>query len=208
MAGTYLTSIGLISQLNDALKGPNLRGHDQPRIAVIGRSNVGKSSLINSLLHAKVAQISKIPGKTRLIHFYLWVEAKRIIADLPGYGFAKVSKDERNEWAKLIQAYLRADEGLDHLLLIVDSRHGPTELDLQALDFLKEFQIPMSLILSKSDLLKNQATRAARKKEVSLVLEKLGYHFVSDAYWVSIKSANEGMSRLTKSLRYRDNEKE
>src|SRR4051812_5723044 len=101
MSGEFILTIGDRSQLESGklIRGPFLKGRREPRIALVGRSNVGKSSLINSILEAKLARISTEPGKTRAIHCYLWNEAARILVDLPGYGYARVSKVERERWA-------------------------------------------------------------------------------------------------------------
>src|SRR4051812_39537425 len=87
----FLITLGDASQIPGMFTGMHLKGHNEPRIAMVGRSNVGKSTLINALLERKLAQTSNEPGKTRAIHFYRWPGAKKIIADLPGYGYARAS---------------------------------------------------------------------------------------------------------------------
>src|SRR3954453_20656807 len=113
MTAKFLLTLAAPSQFPDLFRGPSLKGHREPRIAMVGRSNVGKSSLINALLKAPLAQTSNKPGKTRAIHFYLWNEGGKIIADLPGYGFARVAKDERKKWEELIETYLQEDGNLE-----------------------------------------------------------------------------------------------
>src|SRR4051812_6041463 len=125
----FLVTLGDVSQVSNALTGPSLKGHREPRLAMVGRSNVGKSSLINKLLGAPLARISKQPGKTRCLHFYLWGEEKRILVDLPGYGYARVAKTERDRWSEFIGAYLESDVHLQGVMVLLDSRHGPTEQD-------------------------------------------------------------------------------
>lgn len=125
-----------------------------PEIAVAGRSNVGKSSLINKLLNRKsLARVSGVPGKTITINFYDIDGAIKLV-DLPGYGFAKVSQDEKKRWASLIEGYLN-DESRDLALVIslIDIRHDPTKDDLFLLDFLIEGGFPFLIVLTKRDKL-------------------------------------------------------
>jgi GTP-binding protein len=150
---------------------------------MVGRSNVGKSSLLNAMLGTKLAQVSGSPGKTRAIHFYYWREGKRIVADLPGYGFANASKTDKDQWARLIGAYLKTDINVERALVLLDARHGPTPKDIDAIDFLKG--IPLLFVFTKSDQLKNQKTRAQRHKEAALALQDLGYN-PKEAHWVSV----------------------
>ncbi|MFZ9594549.1 MAG: ribosome biogenesis GTP-binding protein YihA/YsxC [Bdellovibrionia bacterium] len=181
----FLVTLADIRQMEDLFTGRYLKGHGEPRVAMVGRSNVGKSSLINQLTGARLAQTSAQPGKTRAIHFYHWKEARRIIADLPGYGYAKASKEERQRWEGFIQAYLKREENLDRALVLLDARYGPTPIDLQAIDFLSSLGVALTFVFSKADTLKTQAERARRKKEVSATLEGFGVD-ASTAFWVSI----------------------
>ena len=184
MPGKHILTLGNEEQISDALKGVFLKGRRERRVAMVGRSNVGKSSLINALLGARLAQVSKEPGKTRLLHFYEWPETKRIIADLPGYGYARASAEDRNRWAGFIQAYIENDEGLERALVLVDSRHGPTELDIEAIRFLQGEGVPLHIVFSKWDTLKTQSERALRKKVgiEALAALRLAPH---QASWVS-----------------------
>ncbi|MEA3475501.1 MAG: ribosome biogenesis GTP-binding protein YihA/YsxC [Candidatus Cloacimonadota bacterium] len=132
-----------------------------PEIAFMGRSNVGKSSLINTLLNRKnLAQISKNPGKTRAINLfeveYINIKDKKdklIFADLPGYGYAKVSDKIRLDWKRLVENYLQKQEKLCGVVIIVDIRHSADEKDIQAVKWVSSFQKPLLLVATKSDKL-------------------------------------------------------
>jgi GTP-binding protein len=188
--------MGNEEQIRDALNGDFLKGRGEPRVAMVGRSNVGKSSLINALLGGRLAQVSKEPGKTRLLHFYHWPETKRIVADLPGYGYARASAEDRNRWAAFIQTYIQSDEGLERALVLVDARHGPTELDLEAIRFLQEEGVPLHLVFSKWDTLKTQSERARRQKEGAAALQALRMA-PTQASWVSSETGY-GLRELTR----------
>lgn len=165
----------------------------------VGRSNVGKSSLINAIVETKVAQTSAQPGKTQALHFYLWKEGRKVIADLPGYGYAKASKEDRDRWGRFIEAYLKADSNLERALVLMDARHGPTDLDLEALGFLSSLHIPVTLVFTKSDALKNQSERARRLKETSEALKAVGLD-PRQAYWVSVEK-DPGLRQLQELVR-------
>lgn len=175
LSSRWIETCGLVEQLEKALNGPFLKGLNHPRIAFVGRSNVGKSTLINALLEAKLAQTSAEPGKTRLIHFYLSEKLHRILVDLPGYGFAKVSQADRDRWAEFINAYLKMDEGLDRALVLIDSRNGPTAIDKQAIEFLSFANIPVNFVCTKFDKLKTQAERVKRQREVEAAIKDMGF---------------------------------
>lgn len=170
-----------------------------PRIILVGRSNVGKSSLINALLGERVAQVSNQPGKTRAIHFYLWTEAKKILVDLPGYGFARASHAERERWASTIEAYFGADAQIERAAILLDSRHGPSASDRDAISFLRTKGLAMSFIFTKTDAVKGQSARALRRKEASEALREIGYDQVQ-AHWVSARDG-EGLTGLADELR-------
>lgn len=130
---------------------------DKPEFAFIGRSNVGKSSLINMLVNKRdLAKTSSKPGKTQLINHFLINEAWYLV-DLPGYGFASVSQQTRAEWTKMIENYLLKRENLACVFVLIDSRHKPQSADLDFITWLGENQVPLSLVFTKSDKLsKNQ----------------------------------------------------
>ncbi len=144
----------------------DIRFRRLPEIAVAGRSNVGKSSLINRLVgNRRLAQISSTPGKTRTLNFYSINDAFYLV-DLPGYGYAKVSQQERRAWRQLIESYLTQSRFLIGMILIIDSRHGITDLDQEMIGWLKELGLPTLLIATKIDKLsRSQASIAIRTLE-------------------------------------------
>jgi GTP-binding protein len=122
-----------------------------PEIALAGRSNVGKSSFINKLITRKsLARTSSKPGKTQTLNFYRINEAFYFV-DVPGYGYAKVSKTEREKWGKMMEEYFQSRETLKVVLLITDIRHEPTKDDVQMYDFLKHFGLPVVVVATKMD---------------------------------------------------------
>ncbi|KGM45335.1 ribosome biogenesis GTP-binding protein YihA/YsxC [Neobacillus niacini] len=124
---------------------------DLPEFALAGRSNVGKSSFINKMLNRKgLARISSKPGKTQTLNFYLINEILHFV-DVPGYGYAKVSKSERAAWGRMIETYFTSREQLRAAVLIVDLRHPPTQDDIMMYDFLKHYGIPCVIIATKAD---------------------------------------------------------
>ena len=170
---------------------------DRPEYAFIGRSNVGKSSLINMLCNNdKLAKTSGSPGKTQLInHFEITsnsgVEGKTSVpnkiwylVDLPGYGFAKVSIRSRRKWEQMIENYLRKRENLSHLFVLIDARHSPQKIDLEFLENLKTWNIAFSLAFTKSDK-ENQRIVSKNVKDFLSAMTKtwqfLPRHFVTSA---------------------------
>ena len=133
---------------------------NSPEIAFAGRSNVGKSTLINKLFQRKnLARVSSVPGKTQTINFYRCQHVT--FADLPGYGYAKRSKSELKRWQELINAYLQDDRDLRAVLLLIDMRHPPTQNDIQMVNFLIDTEMPFAIVLTKADKL-NKSERTAR----------------------------------------------
>ncbi|MDF2567193.1 MAG: ribosome biosis GTP-binding protein YsxC/EngB [Oscillospiraceae bacterium] len=155
----FLTSYGLLEQIPPS---------EQVEIAFSGRSNVGKSSLINKLLNRKsLARVSAMPGKTITINFYK-VDESRFV-DLPGYGYAKVAKTEKQRWSELIEGYFNDDRNLGLVVQLVDIRHAPTKLDIDMINYLITIEMPFIVVLTKSDkLTKNQQAKRVEelKKEI------------------------------------------
>lgn len=126
-----------------------------PQIAVVGRSNVGKSSLINMLANNKnMAKTSSTPGRTRLVNYFC-VNNQFYLVDLPGYGFAKASKAEKESWDSVLDNYFNNTHNLKLVLVLLDSRHLPTPLDVMMIDYLVAREIPYQIVLTKADKLSN-----------------------------------------------------
>lgn len=135
----------------------------RPEVAFVGRSNVGKSSIINALTNRrKLAKVSQTPGKTRLINFFL-INDEMYLVDLPGYGYAKVSKKEKESWGKTIETYLVEREQLKKVVLLVDSRHKPTADDILMHEWIKHFGYKVIVIATKSDKLSNNEIGKSKK---------------------------------------------
>lgn len=165
---------------------------DRPEYAFIGRSNVGKSSLINMLCNnEKLAKTSNSPGKTQMInHFEIASasdnikDARWFLVDLPGYGFAKISQRSRRRWEQMIENYLRKRDNLQQVFVLIDSRHSPQKIDIEFLSQLRKWDVPFTLIFTKAD----KETQATVSKNVKAFLEKLRetwqflpQHFVTSA---------------------------
>jgi GTP-binding protein len=130
-----------------------------PEIAFAGRSNVGKSSLLNSLVRRKsFARVSRTPGRTREINFFR-INNGFVLVDLPGYGYARVSKEKKSEWRPMIESYLRRTTQLRGIVLLLDIRREPSEDDRDMLDFLAEVEVPTIVALTKTDKLSKAAAR-------------------------------------------------
>ncbi len=141
-----------------------------PEIAFSGRSNVGKSSLLNRLVRRKAfARVSKTPGRTREINFFT-VNDAFVLADLPGYGYAQVSKARRAEWRPLIEGYLRRSMTLQGVVQLLDARREPTDDDRQMLDFLAELGVPTIVVVTKTDKLSSPMA-AERMHMLSRILQ-------------------------------------
>ena len=150
---------------------------DLPEVAFAGRSNVGKSSLLNRLLRRRAfARVSNTPGRTREINFFK-VNDRFVLADLPGYGYARISKARKAEWQPLIEGYLRNSVTLRGVVLLLDVRHSPTEDDRTMLDFLSEVGVPTILAATKIDKIK-AAEVSTRCGELALSLGLVGEQIV------------------------------
>ncbi|RYG34375.1 MAG: YihA family ribosome biogenesis GTP-binding protein [Chitinophagaceae bacterium] len=174
-SATFICSNTKIS----ALPAPNM-----PEYAFIGRSNVGKSSLINMLVNQHgLAKTSQRPGKTQLINHFL-INEKWYIVDLPGYGYAKVSKSSREKWEKFIRNYLTKRESLQCVFVLIDSRLDPQQIDLEFCCWLGEQQLPFSLIFTKADKQSSTKTNnnvAAFKKALRGWFEEIPPNFTTSA---------------------------
>ena len=150
--------------LLSAVKPSHFPEPDLPEIALSGRSNVGKSSLLNMLVgRTGVAKVSKTPGKTRAINFFD-VGGRWRLVDLPGYGFARLSKEEVERWGKLIDTYLRERKSLSAVIQLIDSRHSPMKSDLEMIEWLADTGIHTVIALTKVDKLgKNEARQATTR---------------------------------------------
>ena len=135
---------------------------DKPVIAICGRSNVGKSSFINMLANRKkLAKTSSAPGRTRLVNYFDFGEF--ILADLPGYGFAQVSKTEKAKWAKTLDAFFQDKEHIAHVFMLADSRHDPTADDVQMIEYLHYHVLPFTVVLTKTDKLSKMKVKEHKK---------------------------------------------
>ncbi|MBC2094807.1 YihA family ribosome biogenesis GTP-binding protein [Listeria welshimeri] len=144
---------------------------DLPEYALAGRSNVGKSSFINTMIRRKsMARISQKPGKTQTLNFYK-IEEALFFVDVPGYGFAKVSKTEREKWGVMIETYITSREQLRGVIQIVDLRHKPTEDDRMMYEFLKYYEIPVIVVATKAD----KIPRSKWQKNAKIVRETLDF---------------------------------
>ncbi len=169
---------------------------DLPQVAFSGRSNVGKSSLINVLLRRtrkKLAHVSATPGKTRSLNFYL-VNDRFFLVDLPGLGFAKASSRVRRSWKELVEEYLVGEPKLRGVVHLIDARHDPTVTDLEMVEFLAAKGLPTLVVLPKMDKLK----RLARERTVATALERLN---IDEDQVISCSSkTGEGREELLSAL--------
>jgi GTP-binding protein len=144
---------------------------DKPEYAFIGRSNVGKSSLINALVQKKnLAKTSQTPGKTQLINHFQ-IDKKWYLVDLPGYGYAKVSKTDREKFEKMIHEYLENRENLIYTFVLVDIRHEPQKLDMEFMNNLGEQGIPFCIVFTKADKLSQTAVNKSLEVYQAQMLE-------------------------------------
>ncbi|MEZ0535713.1 ribosome biogenesis GTP-binding protein YihA/YsxC [Caldicellulosiruptoraceae bacterium PP1] len=176
-----------------AFKREDYPAKDLPEVCICGRSNVGKSSFINATFKNNIAKVGSTPGKTRSIVFFNVDNIFRIV-DLPGYGYAKVSKEEKIKWRKMIEDYLNNRQQLKLGILIIDIRVGPTEDDMLMFSFLESKEIPIMIVANKCDKLSNNKLAVQRK----VISEKLG---ISPEYIFFVSSKNKlGIKDVQKSL--------
>ena len=159
-------NINFIKSANQVSQFPEDSGRE---IAFVGRSNAGKSTALNAIFGRKnIAKTSKTPGRTQLINFFAVDDDNRVV-DLPGYGFAAVSKEKRKQWDELISDYFRTRDALKGVFLIIDSRRMITELDHLFLEFYLPLDQPLHVVLTKADKLKkNEQIETLRSTETSL----------------------------------------
>ncbi len=142
----FLTSASKISK--------DFAGFSMPEIAIVGRSNVGKSSFINGFCNnGKLAKTSATPGRTRLVNFFE-IDQRFVLVDLPGYGFAKAGKSEKDKWESMIDSYFENSQNLVAVIMLVDIRHEPSKLDVMMMDYLYHYNIPVTVIATKLDKIK------------------------------------------------------
>lgn len=198
---------GAIGQIGQA---PPEAARGVPQVAVAGRSNVGKSSLINRLLgrtRTQIARVSAAPGKTQEINFYK-IRTDRgdfFLVDLPGYGYAKVPQELRDRWKPLIHGFLSRSPELRGVLQLVDIRSGPTEEDLASIEYLAELGIPAFFALTKAD----QVKASRRAEAIAKSVRKLGVDADQVLAWSSLKGdGREELLGILASLLFPDAEEE
>ncbi len=162
-----------------------------PEIAFVGRSNAGKSSILNSLAQRVVAKVGQTPGKTRLINFFTWEDTHALV-DLPGYGFARGPEDEKDTWKTMIETYLTKRENLSGLVLVMDVRRKWSADEDLLVSWCRPRGIHLILALNKCDQL-NQKEMAAKKKEFSRLTDRL------ELFWVSTKG-DKGIDELRRCI--------
>ncbi|HET7580407.1 MAG TPA: ribosome biogenesis GTP-binding protein YihA/YsxC [Bacillales bacterium] len=188
--------VNQVELLISAVRPEQYPGGGRPEIALAGRSNVGKSSLINKLIQRKnMARTSQQPGKTQTLNFYL-INEDLIFVDVPGYGYAKVSKKQRQQWGRMIETYLTERERLRAVILIVDVRHPPTEDDILMYDWLKHFEIPVIVVATKADKIK----KSARDRHMKTVRETLDME-PEDSLVMFSSQTGEGKDRVWRLIR-------
>ena len=170
---------------------------NKPEICFIGRSNVGKSSLINKITKEKnLAKTSKTPGRTQSLNLYL-INDKIILADLPGYGFAKISENLKKQLYKLIKEYVEKRTNLNHIFLLIDAKIGIKKNDLETLFYLKDLRIPSTIILTKIDKCSKKIMRDNYKK-ISLILSNISPKF--QTIYSTSSQNNDGIANIQKNI--------
>lgn len=197
-----------IHTANYLISSPNVEKcpvADRPEFAFIGRSNVGKSSLINLLTNQALAKVSSSPGKTQMINHFVINGGKDgaqpgswYLVDLPGYGYAKRSQTQRAAWKKMIMGYFEKRENLFNIFLLIDSRLEPQKIDIEFMETLGELGVPFTLVFTKSD--KNKQSETARNVKTFLNRMKEDWQFLP-AHFVTSTVKRSGRKEI---LRYID----
>jgi GTP-binding protein len=185
-----ITSAEYLVSSPDFTKAPK---PDKPEFAFIGRSNVGKSSLINMLANNhKLAKTSGTPGKTQMINHFI-INGEWYLVDLPGYGFAKVSQNARNRWEQMIENYLRKRENLLNVFVLIDARHSPQKIDMDFVNRLGKWEVPFSIVFTKAD----KESQKAVSQNVKLFLDRLreSWQFLP-AHFVTSATKKTGREKL------------
>jgi len=159
-------------------------------IAFAGRSNVGKSSLLNALLGIQIAKVSQVPGKTRAINYFL-IDQKYYFVDLPGYGYARVSKEEKEKWNTFLTEYFYERKSLQMVFLLIDHRHEVQANDISMVQWLKDIRVPFSLILTKSDKL----SRSQQLKMIETIKSQLSF-YGEYLYFPTSSETRDGIKEL------------
>ena len=184
---TFLKSVASLDQ------APTSAGE----IAFAGRSNTGKSSAINALFGRRLAQVSKTPGRTRLINYYA-LDAGRFVVDLPGYGYAKVPEAVRAPWNELLGGYLRGRGPLRGLAVVMDVRHPLTELDRQLLEWFRPTGKPVHVLLTKADKLSREAAQKVLRKvetDIAALSPEVSVQLFSSLRKMGVEEAEAGLRR-------------
>ena len=184
-----------ISKINFLKSSPNSTECPKSNLkefAFIGRSNVGKSSLINMLFDNKnLAKISKKPGKTKLINHFI-INDKILLADLPGYGYAKLSKFESKKINILIHDYIENRNNLFKVFLLIDIRHEPIKTDLKFIEYLSNIRRGFHIIFTKSDKIK----KSELAKKSKNYIEKIDSHYLENKFFISSSANNNGREKI------------
>jgi len=184
---TFLKSVASLDQ------APTSAGE----IAFAGRSNTGKSSAINALFGRRLAQVSKTPGRTRLINYYA-LDAGRFVVDLPGYGYAKVPEAVRAPWNELLGGYLRGRGPLRGLAVVMDVRHPLTELDRRLLEWFRPTGKPVHVLLTKADKLSREAAQKVLRKvetDIAALSPEVSVQLFSSLRKMGVEEAEAGLRR-------------
>lgn|GEM_PF-463969 len=185
---TFLVSAFLREQIAEVLAPKGLVGVTRcKRVVFVGRSNVGKSSLLNTWVGSDLARVSKKPGKTRLLNFFFDPESKLVLVDVPGYGFAERLPKERQAWEAMLEGYFRLDKNIAAVLLLIDARHFMMPTDQEAHRYFVGCAQQVVWVLTKYDLLKTQKERSELEHNISLAVDGFGTRGPAHIFMCSAK---------------------